>query len=161
MAPNGYYVNSLPIKFGSHNNFLLRFGTVPHPSPKKKEVRGMRRIVIIVFLFFMVFVFVCCESKKEAMARREAEEQKRYERYEKRDKESRQWNFTRMRKSQPGRYEIFQHRQFVKNTFLLDTIDGRVWIIIEDKETKGLLWQEINVENREILSIEEFFKDDK
>lgn len=95
------------------------------------------------------------------MARREAEEQKRYERYEKRDKESRQWNFTRMRKSQPGRYEIFQHRQFVKNTFLLDTIDGRVWIIIEDKETKGLLWQEINVENREILSIEEFFKDDK
>jgi len=93
--------------------------------------------------------------------RYEAEEQKRDERLEKRNKEGRQWNFMRMRKSQIGRYEIFQQRQFAKNTFLLDTMDGRVWIIVEDKETKELLWQEVNVENRDSLNIEEFFKNDK
>jgi len=118
----------------------------------------MRRIIIIAFLLFMFFVSVCCESRKEARMRYEAEQQKRFE---KQNKESRQWNFVRMRKSQTGRYEIFQHQQFVKNTFLLDTMDGRVWIVVEDKETKELLWQELNVENRELLSIEEFLKDDK
>jgi len=121
----------------------------------------MRRILIIVFLLFTVFAFVCCESKKEAMMRREAEEQKRDERYEKRGKESRQWQFVRMRKSQPGRYKIFQHQQFAKNTFLLDTMDGRVWIIVEDKETKELLWQELNIENRDTMSVEDLFKNDK
>jgi len=30
-----------------------------------------------------------------------------------------------------------------------------------DKETKELLWQEVNVENRDSLNIEEFFKNDK
>jgi len=118
----------------------------------------MKRIIIIAFLLFMFVVFVCCESKKEARMRHELEEQKRYERYEKQNKESRQWNFVRMRKSQTGRYEIFQNKQFAKNTFLLDTIDGRVWIIVEDKETKELLWQEINVENRDTLNLEELFK---
>jgi len=121
----------------------------------------MRRILIILFLLFTAFAFVCCESKKEARMRREIEEQKRYERYEKQNKESRQGNFVRMRKSQTGRYEIFQHQQFAKNTFLLDTMDGRVWIIVEDKETKELLWQELNVENRDTLSVEELFKNDK
>jgi len=116
----------------------------------------MRRILIIVFLFFMFFVSVCCESKKEARMRYEAEQQKIHE---KQNKESRQYHFVRMRTSQIGRYEIFQHQQ--KNIFLLDTMDGRVWIIAEDKETKELVWQEINVENREILNIEEFLKDDK
>jgi len=118
----------------------------------------MRRIPIIAFLLFMFVVFVCCESKKEARLRHEAEEQKRDERFEKQSKESRQWQYINMRTSRPGRYEIFQHQQFAKNTFLLDTMDGRIWIIVEDKETKELLWQEVNVENRDILNIEEFFK---
>ena len=121
----------------------------------------MRRIIIIVFLLFMFFVFVCCESKKEAMMRHETEQQRRDERLEKQSKEHRQWQFVSMRTSRPGRYEIFQNQQFAKNTFLLDTMEGRVWIIVEDKETKELFWQELNVENREILSIEEFFRDDK
>lgn len=90
--------------------------------------------------------------------RHEAEQQKISE---KASEEGRQFHFMRMRTSQIGRYEIFQHQQFVKNTFLLDTMDGRVWIVVEDKETKELLWQELNVENRELLSIEEFLKDDK
>jgi len=128
---------------------------------EKGGEKGMRRVLIIIFLLFTCFAFVCCESKKEARMRYEAEEQKRDERLEKRNKEGRQWNFMRMRKSQIGRYEIFQQRQFAKNTFLLDTMDGRVWIIVEDKETKELLWQEVNVENRDSLNIEEFFKNDK
>ncbi|MQY60982.1 hypothetical protein GH153_03990 [bacterium] len=88
--------------------------------------------------------------------RYEAEQQKIHE---KQNKESRQYHFVRMRTSQIGRYEIFQHQQ--KNIFLLDTMDGRVWIIAEDKETKELLWQEINVENRDTVSLEELFKNDK
>ena len=118
----------------------------------------MRRTPIIAFLLFMFFVSICCESKTKARMRHEAEQQKRFE---KQNKESRQWNFVRMRKSQTGRYEIFQHQQFAKNTFLLDTMDGRVWIIVEDKETKELVWQEINVENRDIPNIEELFKNEK
>ena len=121
----------------------------------------MRRILIIVFLFFMFFVSVCCESKKEARMRYEVEQQSRDKHFEERRKEDNQWRHIHMRTSTPGRYEIFQHQQFAKNTFLLDTIDGRVWIIAEDKETKELVWQEINVENRDALSIEELFKNDK
>ncbi|MBA7666759.1 hypothetical protein ES703_74840 [subsurface metagenome] len=113
----------------------------------------MRRIIIIAFLFFMFFVSVCCESKTKARMRYEAEQQKIHE---KATKEGRQFHFMRMRTSTPGRYEIFQHQQ--KNVFLLDNMDGRVWIIVEDKETKELVWQEVNVENREILNIEEFIK---
>jgi len=118
----------------------------------------MRRTPIIAFLLFMFFVSICCESKTKVRMRYEAEQQKRFE---KQNKENRQWNFVRMRKSQTGRYEIFQHQQFAKNTFLLDTMDGRVWIIVEDKETKELVWQEINVENRDIPNIEELFKNEK
>ncbi len=116
----------------------------------------MRRIIIIVFLFFMFFVSVCCESKTKARMRYEAEQQKISE---KASKEARQFHFMRMRTSQIARYEIFQHQQ--KNIFLLDNMDGRVWIMVEDKETKELVWQEVDVENREILSIEEFLKDEK
>ena len=93
--------------------------------------------------------------------RYEVEQQSRDKHFEERRKEDNQWRHIHMRTSTPGRYEIFQHQQFAKNTFLLDTIDGRVWIIVEDKETKELLWQEINVENRDTLSIEELFKNDK
>ena len=116
----------------------------------------MRRILIIIFLLFTCFISVCCESKTKARMRYEAEQQKIHE---KASKEGRQFLFMRMRTSQIGRYEIFQDQQ--KNTFLLDNMDGRIWIIVEDKETKELVWQELNVENREILNIEEFFKDEK
>ena len=116
----------------------------------------MRRILIIVFLLFMFFVSICCESKTKARMRHEAEQQKISE---KASKEGRQFHFTRMRTSQIGRYEIFQHQQ--KNIFLLDNMDGRIWIMVEDKETKELLWQEINVENRDIPNIEELFKNEK
>ena len=118
----------------------------------------MRRILVIVFLLFTCFVFVCCESKTKARMRYEAEQQRVSE---KASKEGRQFHFMHMRTSQIGRYEIFQHQQFVKNTFLLDTMDGRVWIIVEDKETKELVWQEVNVENRDIPNIEELFKNEK
>ena len=116
----------------------------------------MRRVLTIAFLLFMCLIFVCCESKTKARMRYEAEQQKISE---KASKEGRQFHFMRMRTSQTGRYEIFQHQQ--KNIFLLDNMDGRVWIMVEDKETKELVWQEIDVENREILSIEELFKNDK
>ena len=118
----------------------------------------MRRVLTIAFLLFMCLIFVCCESKTKARMRYEAEQQKRFE---KQNKELRQWNFISMRKSRPGRYEIFQNQQFAKKIFLLDTMDGRVWTMVEGRETKELLWQEINVENRDTLSIEELFKNDK
>ena len=121
----------------------------------------MRRTPIIAFLLFMFFVFVCCESKKERYLRHEAEQQRRDERFEKINKENRQRQIIDMRTTRAGRYEIFQHQQFAKNTFLLDTMDGRIWIIVEDKETKKLLRQEINVENRDIPNIEELFKNEK
>ena len=121
----------------------------------------MRRILIIIFLLFTCFAFVCCESKKERYLRHEAEQQRRDERFEKINKENRQRQIIDMRTTRAGRYEIFQHQQFAKNTFLLDTMDGRIWIIVEDKETKELLWQEIKVENRDIPNIEELFKNEK
>ncbi len=105
----------------------------------------MRRTPIIAFLLFMCLTFICCESKKEARVRHEAEQQKISE---KAMEEGRQFHFMRMRTSQIGRYKIFQDQR--KNVFLLDNMDGRVWIKVEDKETKELLWKEINVENRDI-----------
>ena len=119
----------------------------------------MRRIIIIIFLLFMAFVFVCCESKKEARMRYETELlQKQWQEQSEKDRQ-RQVIYTRT--SSPGRYKIFQHQQIAKKTFLLDTMDGRVWIIVEDKETKELVWQEINVENRDTQSLEELFKNYK
>ena len=109
----------------------------------------MRRIITVVFLLFMFFVSVCCESKKEAVMKHEAEQQKGDERFEKQREEDRQRYFMDKRKSTAGRYKIFQHQQFAKNTFLLDTMDGRVWILVEDKETKELSWEELDVENLE------------
>ncbi|MQY61382.1 hypothetical protein GH153_06065 [bacterium] len=118
----------------------------------------MRKIIIIVFLLFMFFVSVCCESKREAVLRYETERLEDRSRLENQMKEARYQRVLEMRITRQGRYEIFQNQQFAKNTFLLDTMDGRVWIIVEDKETKELVWQEINVENRDTLSLEEFFK---
>jgi len=115
----------------------------------------MKRLLVVLFLSFMFFVFVCCESKKEAMARREVEQQKRDERFEKQNEENRQRQFMYMRTSRPGRYEIFQHQQFAKNIFLLDTMDGRVWILTQDQETKKLWWEELAVENRGTINVKE------
>ena len=56
----------------------------------------MRRVLIIIFLLFMCLIFVCCESKTKARMRYEPEQQKRFE---KQNKELRQWNFISMRKS--------------------------------------------------------------
>ena len=106
----------------------------------------MRRIPIILFLLFMFFAFVCCESRKEAMTH-EIEQQKRAERLRKQNAEDRQRHFMYTRTSTAGRYEIFQRQQFAKNTFLLDAMDGRVWVLVEDQETKELSWEELAVEN--------------
>jgi len=116
----------------------------------------MRRIIIIIFLLFMAFVFVCCESKKEARMRYETELLQKQ--WQERSEKDRQRQVIYTRTSSPDRYQIFQNNQGAKNTFLLDTMDGRVWIIVEDKETKELFWQEINIENRDTLSLEELFK---
>jgi len=119
----------------------------------------MRRILIIVFLLFTVFAFVCCESKREVRMRHETELLQKQ--WQERSEKDRQRQVIYTRTSTPGRYEIFQHQQLAKNTFLLDTMDGRVWIIVEDKETKELVWQEINVENRDTRGLEELFKNEK
>ncbi|MBA7674051.1 hypothetical protein ES703_82258 [subsurface metagenome] len=113
----------------------------------------MKRITTIVFLLFMFLVSVCCESKKEAMMRHEIDQQKRDERFERRNEENRQWQFTYMRTAKAGRYEIFQHQQFARNTFLLDTMDGRVWVLTQDSDTKKLWWEEIGVENRDTVNV--------
>ncbi len=118
----------------------------------------MRRIIIIVFLSFVFFVSVCCESKKEVRMRHETELLQKQ--WQERSEKDRQRQVIYTRTSKPGRYEIFQD-QLANKTFLLDTMDGRVWIIVEDKETKELVWQEVNVENRDTQSLEELFKNYK
>ena len=123
----------------------------------------MRRIPIILFLFFMFFVSVCCNwVKQEAQHKRFMADQEEGRKYfdQLRDKQHQQ-DFIHTRKSTAGRYEIFQDQQLAKNIFLLDTMDGRIWIIVEDKETKELVWQEINVENRDTFALEELFKNYK
>jgi len=80
------------------------------------------------------------------------------------------------RKSTAGRYEIFEGSYFSKpdnflppipegarliipkQIFLFDTMDGRVWILVEDQETKKLWWAELDVENRDMISTEELLK---
>ena len=121
----------------------------------------MRKIIIIVFLLFTAFAFVCCESKREAIIKYETKRLEERQHLESQLKENRRERVMEMRTTRPGRYEIFQDQQFVKKIFLLDTMDGRVWIIVEDKETKELLWEEINVENRDIFGLEEPLKNDK
>ena len=121
----------------------------------------MRRILIIVFLLFTCFIFVCCESKREAILKYETERLEQRERLENKLKENRRERVIEMRTTRRGRYEIIHDQQFAKKIFLLDTMDGRVWIIVEDKETKELFWQEINVENRDIVGLEEPLKNDK
>jgi len=119
----------------------------------------MRRIIIILFLFFMFFVSICCESKQEARhARFETEQQKRAEYLHKLRKEENQQRFIHTRTSKVGRYEIFQDQQFAKNTFLFDTMDGRIWILTQDQETKKLWWAELHVENRDTINTEELLK---
>jgi len=44
-----------------------------------------------------------------------------------------------------GRFQIFMSTILAKNTFLVDTVTGKVWQLVEDK--KGvLLWQEMKKE---------------
>ena len=114
----------------------------------------MRKIIIILFLFFMFFVSICCESKQEARhARFETEQQKRAEYLHKLRKEENQQRFIHTRTSKVGRYEIFQDQQFAKNTFLFDTMDGRIWILTQEQETKELRWEEIDVKNRDTINV--------
>ena len=112
----------------------------------------MKKFMIIAILPFIILVFICTGTN---------EQQK--------PKEKELLTFLENLKSQDidikltgiGRYQVFQHSQFVKNTFLLDTLKGRFWIIVEDTKTKKLWWQELNVENRDTFSTEELFKNDK
>lgn len=105
------------------------------------------RVIIIVSLLFMLIVSVCCDSIKEARML-EIEQQKGVERRHKLRKEESQQLFMYSRTSKVGRYEIFQDQQLAKNTFLFDTMDGRIWILTQDQETKKLCWIELDVENR-------------
>jgi len=45
-----------------------------------------------------------------------------------------------------GRYQIYQHSQFARDTFLLDTVEGRVWQLVKDAKTGEILWQKLHVE---------------
>lgn len=121
----------------------------------------MRRVLTIAFLLFTCLIFVCCESKREAILKYETERLEQREHLENQLKEARHERVIEMRITRRGRYEIVHDQQLAEKIFLLDSMDGRVWIIVEDKETKELVWQEVNVENRDTLSIEELFKNDK
>jgi len=112
-----------------------------------KKITIIVRIIIIASLLFMFFLSVCCDSIKEARTH-EIEQQKGAERLHKLRKEESQQLFMYSRTSKVGRYEIFHDLQFTKNTFLLDTMDGRIWILTQNQETKKLWWAELDVENR-------------
>ena len=120
------------------------------------------RIIVIVFLLFMLIVSICCNWTKKEVRRKSfmAEQQESTELHYKLRKKENWQRFMYTKRSTVGRYEIFQdlHPQFAKNTFLLDTMDGRIWILNRDQETEKLWWRELDVENRDTISTEEFLK---
>jgi len=118
------------------------------------------RVIIIVSLLFMLIVSICCKPTQEAQHETfDMEQQRRAEYLQRVREEENQQRFNHTRNSTAGRYEIFQHQQFQKNnTFLLDTMDGRVWMLIEDQETKKLWWTELHVENRGPYTKYDYYK---
>jgi len=53
-------------------------------------------------------------------------------------------------KGEQGKYQIFMHNQFIKGTYLLNTVNGRVWALYEDPADKHIWWHELDVENLKV-----------
>ena len=97
----------------------------------------MKKFIIIAILSFLIFVFVYAGTN-ELQKPKEKELQAFLEYLKAQDID--------VALRGVGRYKIFQHSQVVKNTFLLDTMGGKVWMLVEDPETKALFWQKLYVE---------------
>ncbi len=98
----------------------------------------MRKIMTTTLLSLMFLTFVCCE--KSRVKRPEAYPINEQMEHEEISRLRRQIESAWMQKV--GRYEILETPQSA-NIFLLDTLDGRSWILVRDPETKKLWWQKI------------------
>lgn len=97
----------------------------------------MRKSTAITILSLVFLTFVCCEKSRV----------KRPEAYQINQKTQEHINHLKRQiesawMQKVGRYEILEIPQSA-NIFLLDTLDGRSWILVSDPETKKLCWQKI------------------
>ena len=102
-------------------------------------------VISIIILFFLLLVFAWTEYHRI----------KNWQRYEKRmmppsrsaaERENyllSQLEMEKLRKV--GKYQTFRSPEFA-SMFLLDTIEGKIWVLVRDPKTKKLSWQRLEVE---------------
>ena len=98
----------------------------------------MRKIMTTTLLSLMFLTFICCE--KSRVKKPEAYQINEQMEHEEISRLRRQIESAWMQKV--GRYEILETPQSA-NIFLLDTLDGKSWILVRDPEKKKLWWQKI------------------
>jgi hypothetical protein len=104
----------------------------------KKGGKRMKKLIVIIAFSFLIIGIACNGTKTE-----QGQEKEKALTFLDLLETYKQMNISL---SGIGRYQISQHSQFIKNTFLLDTVEGKVWILTENPETKRLLWQKVDVE---------------